>query len=317
MEMYNFDDQKNLRKVTDIAEATWVHIENPSEEETRFITSYFNIPEDFIMDAVDPYEVPRKEIIKTKDNGTVFYLLFLFPAIVEQKKEYKNYATQPIGFIFVGNTLISVTSRLPEYLRLFHSKHSAKNTNPNDAFQIFLHFVWQLTDTYVKYLQEIDRSIMLLEKQITNSTENELFYKLIAIHKSLVYFGTAISRNQPLIEYLYSIEKVFSSEENETLAHDIIVVSEQAGSMADESNQMIDQLSEVFSSVISNNLNNIMKVLTTITIIMTIPTIIGAFWGMNVSLPLEDNPAAFWLILLLCIVISGITGYIFHKKKYF
>ncbi|MDE1548430.1 magnesium transporter CorA family protein [Jeotgalibaca caeni] len=315
MKCFQLGDDHQYREVGEGERVDWIHFENPDEEEQKLLREHYQIPKDFILDALDRYEVPRQETVKTKDGTALHLSLVLYPEIKKQLTSYKEYETLPLAIIMAGQQLLTISTREPSFLEGVYQDIDP-NHYPTKGNEIVLDILWELTSAYIAGITEIDETIQDMEENIVDSTKNESFYRLIAIHKNLVYFHTGITENHRIIQHFIKSEHYAEDASSQTLLHDIQVISRQAAVMVNESNQMIDHLSEVFSSVISNNLNNVMKFLTSLTIVLTIPTIIGSFWGMNVGLPLEKNPFAFVLLIIISILLSIITVFWLKKNDY-
>lgn len=296
--------------------ANWLHFSNPSSDEVNFLKKEHGIPSDFILDVLDSYEVPRQEFYQNEKGKTFHLLIVLYPKVKKQLENYREYETLPLAIIVSDKQVFTISSETPLFLKdIFQNKFEI-HSNPLRGNHIILDVLWELTHSFVMAITEIDQTREAMEKNIVSTTKNEAFYQLIAIHKNLVYFNTGISKNHAIIRSVIESE-IYSDDVNgKSLLHDIKVLSNKAEVMVHEANQMIDQLSEVFSSVIANNLNNIMKFLTSLTIVLTIPTIIGSFWGMNVGLPIDRSPFAFIILMIISILLSIITIYWLKKKDY-
>lgn len=182
---------------------------------------------------------------------------------------------------------------------------------------LVLRVLWRVTNEFIEDIGEINQQIDEMEENIHGSTKNAMFDKLISVHKSLVFFNTAISKNHERIEALKEENIVGEEMLSNELLHDIEVVSLQASVLVHESDEMITHLSQVFSSVISNNMNSIMKFLTALTLVLTIPQLISSLWGMNVSLPWENNPFGFAILILVSVILSILTIIWLKKNDYF
>lgn len=315
MKFFQLGEDLQYRTVVKSEQADWIHFENPTVEERKMLEEELHIPKDFILDALDRYEVPRQETVKRPDGTTLHLSLVLYPEVKEHLTGYKEYETIPLAIIGTDNQLLTICANEPSFLKTVYENEDDDHY-PAKGKEIILDILWELTRSYIAGITEINQTIEEMEKNVVHSTENESFYRLIAIHKNLVYFHTGITENHQIIKHLIESERYEESYSRQSLLHDIKIISRQAAVMVNEANQMIDHLSEVFSSVISNNLNNVMKFLTSLTIVLTIPTIIGSLWGMNVGLPIEKNPWAFGILLLVSILLSVVTVYWLKKKGY-
>ena len=317
MRAFDLSDKGVYTQTKDWKAADWIHVENPSDDDVEDLIAIFGIPKDYILDSLDEYEIPRQEKVQNGAGEDINLLIVLFPKMRSVQEKYTEYHTYPLSIIRVNDTLITVCKETPSFLTHIMNNESFKNEPATTQHHIILYILWELTRSFIRHLREIDGIIEDLQIQITSATHNEYFYKLIALHKSLVYFETSINKNHPLITESIQEAVLGDDAQSQELLRDIMDISNQAEVMVTESSKMIDQLSEVFSSVITNNLNNIMKVLTSITIVLTIPTIMAGFWGMNVDLPFENHPWAFGITSLITIVICFLKVYWLKKKDYF
>lgn len=313
---FHLNKDRIYNETATIEEASWLHFPNPTQEEIAFLKESYGIPSDFIIDVLDSYEVPRQEAYENK-NGALFHLIIVqYPKVKKQFENYCQYETLPLSIIISNKKIFTICTETPSFLKDIYQNKFEERLNSLSGNHIILDILWKLTHSYILDIAEIDQTREEMEKNIVSTTKNEAFYQLIAIHKNLVYFDTGISKNHSIIHSIIESE-IYSEDRNgKSLLHDIKVLSNQAEVMVHEANQMIDQLSEVFSSVIANNLNNIMKFLTSLTIVLTIPTIIASFWGMNVGLPIERSTLAFETLIVISILLSVLTVFWLKKKDY-
>lgn len=317
MKYYQLDSNQTYSDVQMINQANWLHVVDPNDEEKSFLRDEFNLPYDFIYDALDRYEMPRFEKYETKEGKVLRLYMMLYPRVKKVMDGYDELESQPLAIIITEEITITISAEHPVFLNAIIQNETIKQGEQLTGNHIILDIIWELTQSFVDETAKIDKSIDEMEQSITKSTKSNSFNKLIAIHKNLVYFETGITENDKIIHKIMESDIYSDDEKGKQLLHDIKVVSNQATTMVHEADQMISHLSEVFSSVISNNLNNIMKVLTSLTIILTIPTIIGGLWGMNIPLPFDEHPFGFVFLILLTIIISLVTAFWLKKKDYF
>lgn len=321
MKLYYFNEHKQFQETQNEQEADWIHIEQPTEVEIKALRARYQIPEDFITSGLDPYEIPRHEVFESITGAKIQLLVVLAPVQEHSSSMGIEYGTKPFAMIMLSNKVLTICERTPDYIENI-GKNDNKNMEKNlihgklSESHLILRILWRVTNEFITDIGEINQQIDEMEENIHGSTKNAMFDKLISIHKSLVYFHTAISKNHERIESIKEDKIVGDEKLSHEFLHDIEVASLQASVLVHESDEMISHLSEVFSSVISNNLNNIMKFLTSLTIVMTIPTIIGSYWGMNVSLPFEKNLFAFALLVFASIIIGILTVFWLKKKDY-
>lgn len=288
----------------------WVEVVNPSKEDIQFVADKYDLPRDYLLDVYDPYEVSRVEGLED-DRPNLFALSY------PVKENDYEYTTRIISIIIVDHMVITVIKGKAKVLSDFRESRDFSKIKENNNMENFtIQLAWAITKRFIEDIKAINYEISLIEQEIKKSTKTESLHRLIDIHKSLVNFKLAINENNPVIKSMFELEYLSTSEFREDLLHDLLVENKQAKTMIDKSSAMVESLSDLYTNVISNNMNNTMKVLTSITIIMTIPTIIGGIWGMNVDLPFEHHPNAFWILMLLNIGFSAVLMYFLNKKDY-
>lgn len=183
--------------------------------------------------------------------------------------------------------------------------------------RFILQILYRNASLYLQYLRSIDKKSDEVEKQLHISTKNQELIELLELEKSLVYFSTSLRGNELVLEKLLKIEKIKQYPEDEELLDDVIIENKQAIEMADIYSNILSGTMDAYASVISNNLNIVMKVLAVITIVMSIPTMIASFWGMNVPVPLADSPHGFAVLVIASLILTVIGGIFLGKKKCF
>lgn len=302
---------------TDFTNVEWLHLSNPTPDEINRVIKHFGFPKDYLSSVLDPYEVSRYENLELDESESSSLAMFLYPLKVTSNSSDSEYVTRPLAVIMTAKTVITAAVHTPDFIsNMIENKPNFPISSTNQE-QFLLDIAWHISSDYITYLKEINAKIEKLEYTITKTSKNRQLFVLMSLQKSLVYFSTAIESNHPIFKRLKAIERFNTDKNILSFLHDVVIENQQAEAMIRQSNKMLEQLSAIFSSVISNNLNNIMKVLTSITIVLTIPNIIGALWGMNVTLPFEDTPGAFWILCFISLAICGLTVWILRKKDYF
>ncbi|WP_192988074.1 magnesium transporter CorA family protein [Carnobacterium mobile] len=295
----------------------WLHVAKSTDEEIEQLSKKFHFPKDFLTSVKDPDEVARQEKLGMDPAKEPNLIVFNYPYKETNELGYDEYITIPLAIILTEHTIITTAEKTPFFIDKMIRNQTDNPINTKNPEQFVLEVAWQISSLYIFYLKEIVKKTEAMEQQLTRSTENEQLFALMSLQKSLVYFNSSIEASHPIFNELKEIEVFTQHPENRSLLHDVIVENRQAEVMIKETNQLLTQISAVFSSVISNNLNNIMKFLTSITIVLTIPTIIGGLWGMNVNLPIDDTPGAFWIMMFLIVIVSIFTTWILKKYNYF
>lgn len=298
-----------IKAVNEGDEFSWIELINPSKEEVQEVMDEYNLPKDYLFDIDDPNELPRTEGLED-ERPNLFILNY--PVKISEG----SFTTRPVAVISVDNIIITV--RNSETNLFEEMKKNIKRIKSNDDIEnLVIEIAWSISKAFIDFVKEINKNILYLENSLKKSTKTESIYALIDLQKSLINFQTATNENAPIIESIFDLPKLDEAEYRDDLLRDLQIENKQARVMIEKSSFLIDHLSDLYSNVISNNMNVIMKKLTAITIIMTIPTIIGGLWGMNVKLPIEKVPSAFWLLILLTVIASIITFIYLRRKDYF
>ena len=302
-------ESKNFVKTESEDDYNWLDITNPTEEELTLLLSKFDIPKDYIFDVSDPYEIPRAEGLED-DRPNLFILSYPI------KRSNKDFITRPIAIIISKEKVITVCQESSDIFENLKSNTSHKMEDITEIENFIIEIAWEISKKYIEYIKILNKEIDELQIQTKSSTRTHHLEKIIELQKSLTIFQMSIRENAPVIESIFELEYLSESGNGEDLLNDLQVENKQARIMVEKSTVMLDKLSDLYTNVINNNLNEVMKTLTSVTILMTIPTIVGGIWGMNVKLPWENIPNAFWILLFLCLIIAIITLIILKKRDY-
>lgn len=302
-------ESKNFVKTESEDDYNWLDITNPTEEELTLLLSKFDIPKDYIFDVSDPYEIPRAEGLED-DRPNLFILSYPI------KRSNKDFITRPIAIIISKEKVITVCQESSDIFENLKSNTSHKMEDITEIENFIIEIAWEISKKYIEYIKTLNKEIDELQIQTKSSTRTRHLEKIIELQKSLTIFQMSIRENAPVIESIFELEYLSESGNGEDLLNDLQVENKQARIMVEKSTVMLDKLSDLYTNVINNNLNEVMKTLTSVTILMTIPTIVGGIWGMNVKLPWENIPNAFWILLFLCLIIAIITLIILKKRDY-
>lgn len=321
MNLYRLNEANNYRQASNWDDADWIRFDCPTTEEIDDLHRKTGIPRDFITSALDPYEIPRQESFTTQDGEKVDLIIIQYPLEKPNEANSVEYETLPLGIILHPTAIFTISSKnLPLLDDIALNNFPIPDTDlahgKIENSHLILKILWKIINQYIQGITKIDETIESLEKNIMKTTKKVSFHHLISIHKSLVYFDTGITKNHDQVKRLNEIDSIISDKLDEELLHDITVYSSQAASMAVESEDLISHLSQIFSSTISHNLNIIMKVLTSLTILLAVPEVIGALWGMNVPVPLQEHPSMFTLLISAIIGISVLMAIWFKKNDF-
>lgn len=309
MRKYYKNGVSGLETVTDINQNCWISIESPTLEDKSFLLHDVKIPEAFYNDIEDIDERPRIE----EENG---WNLIIVRIPYKSDDPKLPFSTLPLGLIFNHKSFVSLCFHKVEMLDDFVIYTHRKQLRVKDNFDLVLKLLLSSSIWYLKYLKQINQRIKLAEDNLEKSIKNEELQTLLELEKCLVYFITSIKGNDILF---HRIKNLKSERDNfdPDLLEDVDIELKQALEMANIYSNILSGMMDAYASVISNNLNVIMKRLTSVSIILMIPTLIASLYGMNVPNQLENNPHGLWIVILFSSLLALIGAYLFKKKNLF
>ena len=297
----------------DKAEAgTWVNVLPPlKQEEFTELSQTLDIPIDFLKDSLDIDERSRYEIddnvklivIKTPTENNSF------------NDSDAHYITIPICIILTHNQIVTVNSFENEAIKKF--LNTFQNRSPDKKNMMVLKIFEKVVTNFLDFLKEINQRRNLLEQKLYDSNRNAELLELVRIQKSLVYFITALRSNELLMMKIVRTNFLQLNEEEKEFLDDLIVETSQALERANTYTTILSSTLDAFASIISNNLNAVLKRLTSITIIISLPTLISSIYGMNVPIPGQNLPHSFYVPVIISLALSIIISVYFMKKKWF
>jgi len=294
-----------------LEENIWVYLVSPSHDEIELITTSFDIPKDFIEDPLDENESPRMEL----EDGKRL-LIIQTPYFQDDEEAAIKFITLPLGIILTEKCIITVSSKDDDVLQNF-VKERVKNFSTAKRNRLILQILSRTATVYLNYLKRINRISNTIETQLEESMHNERLMDLLDLQKSLVYFATSLRSNEAVMEKLTRVGMFTKFEEDEDLLEDMIIDNKQAIEMTSIHTNILRSTMEAFSSMISNNLNKVMKFLTSVTIILMLPTLVSSIYGMNVALPFARSTHAFVILMVVSVLLALVGVIIFIKRKWF
>ena len=311
LKIYNTDIETNeFQEIREFKKGSWINLVNPSENEIKKVCENINIQEDFIRDALDYEEKAR--IDKEEDDNTILFVVDV--PISEKGEENEIYTTMPLGMIVVRDEFfLTVSLRKNKIIESFE-KRKIKNFQTYKKTRFIFQILYLNSSYYLNYLKQINKETEIAEYILKNSMQNKELLKLLSLEKSLVYFTTSLKSNEIVMEKTLRGKIVKLYEEDEEILEDAITENRQAIEMAQIYSNILNGTMAAYASIISNNLNGVMKFLTSITIILAVPTMISSFWGMNVKLPFENSPMGFLIMVLIAIIMTIAVTLWLNKK---
>lgn len=302
--------KKTLVQLDEFKDGCWIDLTNPTEEELNKVHIELNVDMDFLKAPLDDEETSRLEI---EDNQT--FILVDIPMVEKENGSYV-YSTFPLGIILYKKYIITICLKENSIIEQF-VEGKVKKFYTFKKTRFVLQILYKMAARYLIYLKQINKISNSIEKQLHKSMKNKELIQLLDLEKSLVYFSTSLKANDIVMEKILKSESVKLYPEDEDLLEDVLIENKQAIEMASIYSNILSGMMDAFASVISNNLNIVMKVLTSITIVMSIPTMIASFYGMNVGLPLQNSPYAFLMVLGGSVTLSTIVVIILIRKNMF
>jgi magnesium transporter len=301
--------EQGLEKLESMANGAWLKVVDPTPEEVQQLMDW-GIEADYINYSLDLDELPRME----RDEDFTFILIRI-PH--RQPDSDIPYITIPLGIYIRGNMIATICRYEKEMFQvLANGKYRLLKTSKRYRFALYVFL--ETATRYLTHLREINRNTEALEDQLQKSTRNREVLELLKYQKSLTYFSTALRSNEVMMERVQRTQIFNYYEEDQDLLEDVLTENQQAIQMTSIATELLSAMMDAFASIISNNLNSVMKILAALTIVIALPGTVGTFFGMNVPLPLSDSsPISFFTILGISVALSAIATYIFYRRDWF
>jgi magnesium transporter len=300
--------EQGLEQLDSMANGTWVKAVDPTPEEIQKLVDW-GIDIDYINYSLDFDEMPRME----RDDEYTFILLRIPHS---QPESDIPFITIPLGIMIKGNTIVTICRYEKEMFKvLANGKYRLLKTGKRYRFALYIFL--ETATRYLTHLREINRMTEAIEDQLQKSTRNREVLELLKYQKSLTYFATALRSNEVMMERVQRTQIFNYYEDDQDLLEDVLTENQQAIQMTNINTEILSSMMDAFASIISNNLNGVMKALAAITIIINVPAVVAAFYGMNVALPGETHPLAFLTVIGISLFLTAIAIFIFYKRDWF
>lgn len=290
----------------------WVNLENPSDKELEEVSAATGIPEDMLKGALDEEE--RAHI--DSDEGSTLIIVDI-PIITEEgDQDWYLYSTLPMAIIYNDNYFVTVCLRETTVLSDF-IKGRVRNFDVNKKTRFIYQILYINAIKFLHCLKQIDKTSTRVQIKLHRAMKNKELIQLLDLEKALVYFSTSLNSNQIVIDRIKQLASLKHYDDDNDIIDDVIIENKQAIEMATIYRDIMSGTMDAFASVISNNQNIVMKLLTALTICLTIPTVIASLWGMNVQVPFENTPWGFWVIIVGIVAILVPVIIIMFRKRMF
>lgn len=300
--------ENKICQIDKLEEGCWVNVVSPTEEEIQYLIDGLKLDAGFVRSSLDEEESSR---IESEDDQTL--LIIDTPKATTESQNTILYTTMPMGIIITNTFLVTICLSECSVLQEV-ADGMVRNIQTHLKTRFIFSLLLRIATRYLQYLKQIDKISNMVEGQLHKSMRNKELIQLLGLEKSLVYFSTSLKSNEVTLEKLLRGRVIKLYEEDQDLLEDVLIEVKQAIEMSNIYSSILSGTMDAFASIISNNLNIVMKVLAAVTILMSIPTIVSSFYGMNVTgLPFPN----FWFPVALSVGIVGIVALILVKMNMF
>ena len=303
-------DNNGVNEVNELKKECWINLTNPTIEEIKKVSKETRTDEDLIVKLMDTEELPRIEV---GNNATL--IVVDTPYVTDTRYKHK-YNTEPLGIIINNDGYIITVSLKQQLILDDFMENKVKNFDASKKTKFLIQILLRVAGIYQKELMSINDYINKKEKILYKSTDNKELIDLLNVEKTLVYFSTSLKANDVVLEKLSKGNVVTLYEYDNDLMEDAMIENKQAIEMSNIYREILTSMTDTYATIISNNLNDVMKFLAGITIVFSIPTMVASFIGMNVPLgDMGTSPVSFGLIIIFSFVLSIIIALILKKKN--
>ena len=302
----------HLIECTTLEKGVWVHLQSPTKEEVDGLTTRFHLDPTFLPAALDEEESARIEYDPDKQQT----LIIVDIPYVETEGSGYVYSTIPLGIVLCDEVIITVCTRETPIISDF-SEERIRNFWTNKRTRFILQILHRNAGRFLSYLKQIDKASLLVQEKLEKGSRNQDLLQMMKLEKSLVYFSTSLKGNELVMERLLRQDVLKRYPEDTDLLEDVIIETKQAIEMCSIYRDIMSNTTDAFASIISNNLNITMKMLTSLTVLLSIPTIIASLWGMNVPVPFAGANWGFWAVLGVAGIVALVCGVFMARKNMF
>lgn len=288
----------------------WISAVAPTETEISMLEDDLGIDRDFLRSALDEEESSR---IESDEGQTLIVLDYPVAEKSDDDEKTFSYYTLPMGIILTDSYVITVSLRENSIISDF-ATGVVKSIKTQFKTQFIFTLLLRIAAKYLQFLKQIDKIFNYVQKQLHHSMKNKALIQLLGLEKSLVYFSTSLKSTESVLEKLLRGRIIKLYDDDQELLEDVLVEVKQAIEMSNIYSNILSNTMDAYSNIISNNLNQAMKALTVITIVLELPNIVFSFYGMNtVDLPFPHT----WFALAVAVVSAVVAGIVITKSKFY
>ena len=300
----------HLTECTTLEKGCWVHLQSPSKEEIDGLTVRFALDPSFLPAVLDEEESARIE----HDAGQTLIIVDI--PYVEAEGSGYVYSTIPLGIVLVDEVIITVCTRETPIIADF-TEERIRNFKTSKRTRFILQVLHRNASRFLAYLKQIDKASGHVQELLEKSSRNSELIQMMKLEKSLVFFSTSLKGNEVVMEKLLRLDVLQKFPDDTDLLEDVIIENKQAIEMCNIYRDIMSGTMDAFASIISNNLNITMKLLASLTILLSVPTIVAGLFGMNVPIPFDNHPAGFAIATGIAVIATLLCFFMLYKKKMF
>ena len=301
LKFFKTQEDGKIDRIEAFEKNCWVDLVNPTDDELEDACAMTGVPEEMLRAALDEEETARVE----RDEGALLCLLDT-PTITDTD-EGDTYETIPMALIRNETCIVTVSLRGNAVLGDFISNRTIVDTAKPVSF--ILNFMMGNAKRFLSNLRQLDKKSLRLQAELHRSMKNQELIQLLGIENSLVYFSTSLSANLNVYGKLERFPSITGNEDYKDLFDDVVIETRQAMEMCNIYRDILSGTMDAYASVISNNLNVVMKLLAVITLVISVPTLIASLWGMNVPVPFAGLSWGFWLLIGISVVVTAVVSF--------
>ncbi|MBD5636836.1 MAG: magnesium transporter CorA family protein [Clostridia bacterium] len=294
------DELNKIKRLDSFENQCWVDLVNPTDDEIEDVAVITGIPEETLKAALDEEETARIE----RDDG--YFMCLIDTPTITDTDEGDTYETIPMSIIQNEKCVVTVSLRGNPVLGDFISNRVSVDTSKPVLFM--LTFMFGNAKRFLSNLRQIDKKSLRVQAELHRSMKNKELIQMLALENSLVYFSTSLSSNIGVYKKMEKLPEISGNEDYQDLYDDVLIETRQAVEMCNIYRDILSGTMDAYASVISNNLNVVMKLLAVITLILSVPTVIASLWGMNVGVPFEGKAWGFWVVIAISVVVTAVVS---------
>ena len=302
------DGQDGLEATDGFPPGSWIHVEEPDEAEIERLRAELGVPRRFLAAALDPREVARTDTLRD------FHLIIVRAPYDFGERGRVPFRTVPLAMISGQEHFVTLCAHRIDFVHDLNYDYDEAELHTRRANRMILAILGVVGHWFLHYLEELDRRAEEVEDRLADSIENSEMLELLRYEKSLIYMKTGLEWNDEMVRHLQERPHFKWTDDDRQLLRDVQIEYRQGYHMAATMQAVLGEMTDAFASLISNNLNVVMKFLAAITIVLTIPALITTIYGMNVPLPGESNEGMFLIVLALSLVVAGVVAWWFRRQ---